>query len=261
MRISGLKGSGMAILTTIFFGFLGMAVGSFLNVCIDRLPAGKSLLRPGSYCDCCRHPLEWRDLIPILSYLWLRGKCRFCGATIHLRVVFVEIGAGAVFALLFWYFGLTWPFPLYAFYLCLLLVIAVIDLNHHLILNILVYPGAAIALIVDIFQPQIGIFNGLIGGGIGLVILLIPAFISRGGMGWGDVKMAGMLGLMTGFPEVFVAILGGVILGGLIAVILLLAGKRSRKEAIPFGPFLALGAVLALFAGHQIVNWYLGLFQ
>ena len=251
----------MTSLLTVLFGLLGLTIGSFLNVCIDRLPAKKSLAYPASHCDACRHPLSIRDNIPVVSYLWLRGKCRYCGASIPVRVILVEFSTGVLFALLFWYYGLNWQFPLYAFYICLLLVIAVIDLDIQLILNTLVYPAAAIALTIDIFQPQIGLLNGLAGGAIGFVILLIPALISRRGIGWGDVKLAGLIGLMTGFPRVFVAILAGIILGGLVAVLLLIARKKSRKDVIPFGPFLALGSLLALFRGHELINWYLSLFK
>jgi leader peptidase (prepilin peptidase)/N-methyltransferase len=242
------------------FGLLGLAVGSFLNVCIDRLPAKKSLAYPPSHCDACHHPLSVKDLIPVFSYLWLRGKCRYCGARIPVRVFWVELGTGVLFAILFWLYGLTIQFPIIAFYSCVLLVLAVIDLKHKLLLNIIIYPTIVIAFIIDIFRPEIGIINGIIGGAIGFAILLIPALVSRTGMGWGDVKMAGLIGLMTGLPRVFVAILGGIILGGLAAILLIAIKKKGRKDMIPFGPFLTLATLVALVYGDQIINWYLKLF-
>ena len=250
----------MTIAWIIFFGILGLLVGSFLNVCIDRLPAKKSLAYPPSHCDTCQHPLKPWDNIPVFSYLWLRGKCRYCSAKIPQRIMWVELSTGILFAFLFWRYGLTFEFPLIAFYTCILLVLAVIDLNHKLILNVIVYPTAAIALIIGFFLPEFDIYKGILGGAIGFTILMIPALVSRTGMGWGDVKMAGLIGLMTGYPRVFVGLLGGIILGGVSAVILIILKKKTRKDTIPFGPFLALGAFWALVYGQEILDWYLALF-
>jgi leader peptidase (prepilin peptidase) / N-methyltransferase len=250
----------MTIILIVIFGLIGLTIGSFLNVCIDRLPAEKSLAYPPSHCDACGRPLKVRDLIPVLSYIWIRGKCRYCSAPIPLRVPLVELCTGILFAFLFWQYGLTYQFALFAVYAAVLLTISVIDLQHKLILNVIVYPMAVIVCIIDIFLPGIGWWQGLAGGAIGFAILLIPALFSRSGMGWGDVKLAGLIGLMTGFRDVFVAILGGVILGGIVAVILVALKKKSRKDTIAFGPFLALGAFIALLWGEQIIDWYLRLF-
>jgi leader peptidase (prepilin peptidase)/N-methyltransferase len=150
------------------------------------------------------------------------------------------------------------------FYCCLFIVLLVIDLEHGLILNKVVYPAMAVALLISIFShqsmfiPQIK--EAAIGGGIGLVLFLLVVLISRGGMGWGDVKMAALIGLVTGFPLVFVALLMGIILGGLVAGVLLLFKIKKRKETIPFGPFLSLAAMATLLWGSNILSWYLGLF-
>jgi leader peptidase (prepilin peptidase)/N-methyltransferase len=297
----------MTIALIIIFGLLGLAIGSFLNVCIDRLPARKSLAFPPSHCDACGHPLSIRDLFPVVSYLWLRGRCRYCGAHIPIRVPLVEIGTGVLLAILFWKHGLTLEFPVTAFYSLVLLVLAVIDLEHKLILNVITYPvsavalivgyygptwqlimfgayacvllvlglikpndslaisfivycGIAIAVVMNVFMQGNGDFNVFVGGAIGFVILLIPALVSRSGMGWGDVKMAGMIGLMTGFPRVLVAILGGIILGGLTATALIIMRKKGRKDMIPFGPFLSLATLVTFLYGNQIISWYLNLF-
>jgi len=250
----------MTVALIIFSGLFGLIVGSFLNVCIDRLPAKKSLAYPPSHCDTCQHPLQILDNIPIVSYLWLRGKCRYCGAQIPQRLLWVELSIGILFAFLFWRYEFTWEFPLIAFYTCILLVLALIDLQHKLILNVIVYPAAVIAFIVGFFIPDFDVYKGVLGGAIGFAILMLPALISRRGMGWGDVKMAGLIGLMTGYPRVFAGLFLGILSGGLIAIILLLFRKKSRKDAIPFGPFLALGAFVALVYGQEIIDWYLALF-
>ena len=258
----------MEIVLTVIFGLLGTEIGSFLNVCIDRLPAGNSLLYPPSHCEACQHRLLPKDLIPVLSYLWLRGHCRYCRAPIPRRLFWVEVGSGLLFAFTYWQYGLSVEFVVTTFYCYLFIVLGVIDLEHKLILNKIVYPAAVVALIISVLLPQPGIIgvslpwpkivNGIIGGAIGFAFLLIPAIIYRGGMGWGDIKMAGLIGLVTGFPLVFVAILMAVILGGLVAGFLLLLRIKKRKEAIPFGPFLSLATMATLLWGSGILNWYLG---
>jgi len=260
----------MEVVLVVAFALLGTVIGSFLNVCIDRLPAGKSLVYPPSHCDACQHRLSPKDLIPVFSYLWLCRRCRYCRVPIPRRLFWVEVGSGLLFALTYWHYGLSVEFAVITFYCCLFIVIGVIDLEHKLILNKIVYPAAVVALIISVFLPSPGIIDisppwpesasGVIAGAIGFAFLLIPAVIYRGGMGWGDVKMAALIGLVTGFPLVFVALLMGVVLGGLVAAILLLLKIKKRKEPIPFGPFLSLATIATLLWGNNIVNWYLGLF-
>lgn len=250
----------MNALMAAIFALAGAAVGSFLNVCIDRLPAGRSIIRPPSFCDSCQRRIPRRELIPLLSFLWLRRRCSHCGASIPWRVFWVEAVTGVSFALLYWHFGLTAELAVALFYFSIFIVIFVIDIDHQLILNRIVYPAAAIALIIDIFMPEPGFLNGLLGGGVGLAVLLVPALVFRGGMGWGDVKMAGLIGLVVGFPQVLVAVVGGVIVGGLVAVILLLFRIKGRKDAIPFGPFLSLTTMVTIVYGQEILDWYLGFF-
>jgi len=265
----------MEVILIIAFALFGSAIGSFLNVCIDRLPTGRSLLYPPSHCEICQHPLSPKDLIPVFSYLWLRRRCRYCQASIPRRPFWVEVSTGFLFAFTYWHYGLSIDFAVIAFYGCLFIVLGVIDLEHKLILNKIVYPAAVVALIIDFFLPPLGIIdvslpwlgmvNGIMGGAIGFVFLLIPflislPFYSQGGIGLGDVKMAILIGLVTGSRLVLVALLMGVILGGLVAGALLLLKIKKRKEAIPFGPFLSLATMATLLWGSDILNWYLGLF-
>jgi leader peptidase (prepilin peptidase)/N-methyltransferase len=254
----------------VIFILLGMVVASFLNVCGDRLPAGESIVSTPSHCPACRRRLGARDLVPVFSYLWLRGRCRYCRAPIPRRVLWVEVGTGLLFGLLYWNYGLSLELPIALFYSCLFIVILVIDLEHRLILNKIVYPAMGVALLLSIlfsipgFLPPTEIVPGIaqaaIGGGIGLVLFFLVVFFSRGGMGWGDVKMAALIGLVTGFPLVFVALLMAVIVGGLVAGLLLALKIKKRRQAIPFGPFLSLATIVTLVWGSDILGWYLGFF-
>jgi prepilin signal peptidase PulO-like enzyme (type II secretory pathway) len=257
---------------TVLFAILGLLVGSFLNVCIDRLPRNKSIAYPPSHCEACQHKLGARDLIPIFSYLRLRGRCRYCQASIPRKLLWVELATAVIFALLYWHYRLHPELGVMAFYACLFIVIFVIDLEHSLILNKVVYPSMVVALLLSL-MPQSwltqeswltttiepGIASAALGGVIGFVIFLLIAVVSRGGMGWGDVKLAALIGLATGFPLVFLAIIMAAILGGIVAVALLAAKKRGRRAMIPFGPFLAVAAMVTLLWGSHILSWYLGL--
>ena len=256
----------MEIILIIIFTILGLAVGSFLNVCIDRLPQNKSIAFPPSHCEACQHKLAAKDLIPVFSYLRLRGRCRYCQDSVPRRLLWVELATGAVFALLSWHYGLNPALGIMAFYACLFIVVFVIDLEHGLILNKVVYPGMVVALLLALLpQPWLtqwivtGIANAALGGAIGFALFLLIAIISRGGMGWGDVKLAALIGLATGFPLVFLSIIMGAILGGIMAVALVIAKKRKRRQTIPFGPFLAVAAMITLLWGSNIMSWYLGL--
>ena len=175
------------------------------------------------------------------------------------------MATGFIFALLYWHYGLSPELGIMAFYVCLFTIIFVVDLEHGLILNKVVYPSIAVSLLLAIFLPQPwltrwiapGVANAAIGGGIGFVLFFLLAIASRGGMGWGDVKLAGLIGLASGFPLIIVAIFLAVVSGGLVAVILLLSKIKKRKEPIPFGPFLALAAMATLLWGSDILHWYL----
>jgi leader peptidase (prepilin peptidase)/N-methyltransferase len=251
---------------TIVFALLGLAVGSFLNVCIDRLPQNKSIAYPPSHCEACQHKLSAKDLIPVFSYLRLHGRCQYCQTSIPRKLLWVELATAVIFALLYWHYQLNPELGVMAFYACLFIIIFVIDLEHSLILNKVVYPTMVVALLLSLypwpwFSESIGmrVAYAALGGAIGFVVFLLIALVSRGGMGWGDVKLAALIGLATGFPLVFVAIIMAAILGGIVAVVLLVTRRRGRREMIPFGPFLAVAAMVTLLWGSNILSWYLGL--
>jgi leader peptidase (prepilin peptidase)/N-methyltransferase len=251
------------------FFLLGAAVGSFINVVADRLPSGKSIISPPSHCFKCQYKIPAKDNIPIFSYLWLRGHCRNCGAPIPRRLLWVELGTAVLFAFLYWHYGLGWELALVAVYCCLFIILLLIDLEHHILPNKIVYAAVIFAIVIAAlgsifgFEPRdiadtgfrLWIVDAAIGGGIGFVLLLLPALLYRGGMGWGDIKLAALIGLVTGFPFVLLAMFLAIVGGGLIAAILLLSKLKSRKDAIPFGPFLSLAAMATLFWGNNLLNW------
>ena len=246
----------------------GLLVGSFLNVVIDRLPEGGSLLRPPSHCQACSTRLKVADLIPVISYLGLRGRCRYCQAKITPRSPLVELLTGAAFGLLFFFVGPSWELAIAIFYTCLMVVIFFIDLEKELILNWLVYPAVVIALILSLLDTQLSrsviiapsFGSALLGAGLAMGLFLVIALVSRGGMGMGDVKMAALMGAMLGYPVIFAGIFMAIVGGGLISVLLLVFKIKGRKEGIPFGPFLALGTLAALFRGQALIDWYLSFF-
>lgn len=256
-----------------FAFILGICVGSFLNVCIDRLPQGQSIIKPPSYCPGCSKRLRPFDLIPVVSYLWLRGRCRYCGMRIPRRILVVELGTGLFLTFLCFSYGLSIEFLILSVYTCLFLLLAIIDLEQGLVLNKIVYPGICISLVLAPFWSQTALARSFLGsssmvasftssvvaGGALLIVFLLVALAYKAGMGLGDVKMAGLVGLAVGISELPVALLTSVISGALVAGLLLLLGIKRRNETIPFAPFLSLGALTALLWGKEITQWYLGL--
>lgn len=244
------------VLTGVFLGLLGLGVGSFLNVCIDRLPSERSIIRQRSHCEACQHPLAPLDLVPMLSYLWLMGRCRYCHAPITPRLPIVELTTGAAFGLLYWKLGLGTQLAFALTYAAIVIVIFFIDLEHQLVLDVVVYPAMALAVAASFFWPDLTPLRALIGGAIGLGAIGLPYLVYRQGMGMGDVKLGGFIGLMAGFPLVIVGLLLSVIAGGLFAATLLALRIKGRKDALPFAPFLASGGMVALFWGQTIADWY-----
>ena len=250
---------------------MGAFAGSFLNVVADRLPAGGSLVAPRSYCMACLQRIPIPDLAPILSYAWLRGRCRRCGVRIPVRLVAVEVVSGVLFALAYLKLGYGLAFGVFCACAALLLAVAVIDLEHRIIPNRLVVPASFILVLLAPFWPDFGIdrafvfeharlasfVNSLVAGVGGLSFFWVVKLIYPQGMGAGDVKMAGMLGLMVGYPGIVLSIWAAAVLGGAVALVLLTLGGRGRKDAIPFGPFLSFGGIIALLVGAEIVDVYL----
>ncbi len=235
---------------------LGAAVGSFLNVCIDRLPNGASLIEPPSHCDSCGRRLEWFELVPIFSYVLLGGRCRTCRATVPFRVLAVEAGTALLFLLAYWRFGLTVSGVLGAIYLSVLVVVAAIDLEHHRILNRLTYPAIALALAAA-FLPGRAPLTAFLGGAIGGDALLLLTLASPRAMGFGDVKLGIFLGLFLGYPLILVALFLAFVIGGLLSAVLLAVRSLRLGQSVAFGPYLALGGALAHLYGGSLLIWWL----
>ncbi|ADJ26428.1 Prepilin peptidase [Dehalogenimonas lykanthroporepellens BL-DC-9] len=247
----------------VFFIF-GTVIGSFLNVLADRLPQEQSVVSPPSRCPACQRRLTVIDMIPVISWLALRGRCRTCEAKIPARVFWVEAATGLIFAYLYLYLGLSPLLWLSLFYAALMVVIFVIDMEHQVILNNILLPAIIIALVVSLFSGQIetvpSVLNAIIGAVAGFGIFLVVYIVSRGGMGEGDVKLGALAGAITGWPNIMAAVILSWIASGLVAIALLAFRRKGRREAIAFGPFLALSTLITFLWGSQLIDWYLGLF-
>jgi leader peptidase (prepilin peptidase)/N-methyltransferase len=238
------------------YAAFGAAIGGFLNVCIDRLPRGQSVVSPPSSCDACGRRLSAWELIPVISYLVLRRRCRTCGGPITLRSPAVEFGTALMFGLVWIRFGPSGQTLVVSAFACYLIVTLVIDLEHHRILNKLTYPAIAVALLVAPFAPNRNLLETLAGGAIGLGVLLLIAVVYPGGMGMGDVKLGAFIGLAVGLPGVLLALYLSFVLGGLITGVLWLARVVQRRDPIAFGPFLAIGALATLLYGEPLLRWW-----
>jgi prepilin signal peptidase PulO-like enzyme (type II secretory pathway) len=240
------------------YGVIGAVVGSFLNVCADRLPAGESIVTPGSHCANCQRPLTAWELIPVFSYVLLRGRCRSCGVQIGLRSPLVELLTGGLFALTLARFGLSTTSLLVSAYVCFLMVMAITDLEGQRILNSVVLPAIGLALLASFFTPGRSWVQLLLGGAVGFVVLFLLAVLVSGGMGMGDVKLAAFIGLIVGFPQIGLVLVLAFVMGGLIAGSQWAAGRLARGDRVAFGPYLALGAVIGLLYGNQLLALWLG---
>ena len=241
---------------TLFSAFIiGIVMGSFSNVCIYRIPLQFSIIRPGSYCPACKTPLAILDNIPLLSFIFLKGKCLYCQSKISWRYPAVEL-LTAIFYLLIY---IRFDFPvaiIYALLVTSLIIITFIDTDCKIIPNVITLPGIPIGLVLAYFFLPHTITNALIGlfGGSGLLLLM--AVIYPGGMGGGDIKMIAMLGAFLGWEKVFLTIFLGSLIGSVVGITMILLKKGSRKTKIPFGPYLASGAILSIFFGNTIIEYY-----
>ena len=242
----------------------GMLVGSFLNVCICRMPKDESVVSPPSHCPHCSCHIKWYDNIPLFSYLMLRGKCRGCGAHISLQYPLVELLNGVLTLFLFLRFGPTLAFAT-LFILCSsLVVVTFIDIEHQIIPDEISLSGIVLGFVLSFFLKGHGWLNSLLGillGGGGLLLVAYGYQLMTGkeGMGGGDIKLLAMMGAFLGWKSILFIIFASSLVGSVVGVSIMLLQKKDGKLAIPFGPYLAFGAVLYIFYGQSLIRWYFNL--
>jgi len=249
----------MWYIVSIIFGAM---IGSFLNVCIFRLPKEESIVTPGSHCPHCQKPIKFYDNVPLVSYILLNGRCRYCKESISIQYPLVEGITALVSLILFVRFGPTLSYVFYFSFIAALIVISIIDLYHQIIPDVISLPGIGVGLLASLAIPQIDIIDSLIGallggGSLFIVATLYQWLFKREGMGGGDVKLLAMIGAFLGWKAVILTILLGSLLGSISGIIVMVLRGKDFKYAIPFGPFLSLGAVIALFYGQDLIRWYL----
>ncbi len=249
----------MWYIVSILFG--GM-IGSFLNVCICRLPKNESIVWPGSHCPHCQQAIKFYDNIPLLSYFLLRGKCRHCEGPISIQYPLVEGITVLSSLLLIMTFGPSLAFLFYFAFVAALIVVTVIDLYHQIIPDVISIPGIVVGLLASLLIPEISFWNSLIGilvggGSLFLVATLYQWLFKREGMGGGDVKLLAMIGAFLGWKAVLLTIILSSLIGSITGILIMVLKGKDFKYAIPFGPFLSLGAVIALFYGESLIRWYL----
>jgi len=246
---------------------LGLIFGSFLNVVIHRVPRGESISKPRSRCPSCATEIAWHDNVPVLSWLRLRGRCRQCSARISVRYPAVELITAAGFAVMALRIGANWVLPAYLLFVAMLVTLSAIDIDTRTIPNRVLYPagfaGASLLGLGGLVDADARALAWAAAGfAMGFAILFVIWFVAPGGMGYGDVRFAGYLGLHLGYlslGHVALGLFAGFLLGAMSGVVLLVGSTRDRKTKIPFGPFLATGAFIAVVFGDPLINVYLGI--
>lgn len=240
---------------------LGLLVGSFANVCIHRIPLAESVVSPRSRCPKCRRAIAAWDNVPLLSWLILRGKCRDCHAPISVRYPFVELTNGVFYGLIGWLHGINGRSVAQMALVTILLILALIDLDHRILPNIVTLPGIAFGLAAAVVAPPPGLLeSALSAAGMYAVFALIARLYERlrgiEGLGQGDWKMAAMLGAFLGWQGSLFAVFAGAALGAITGGLMIAVAKKDSKYALPFGTFLALGGFAAILVGEPVLTWY-----
>lgn len=252
-------------MTIAFVVVFGLLIGSFLTVVADRVPRGASIVQPGSACGSCGLRLGPRDLVPVFSWLALRGKCRQCHVSIGIEPLVLELSTALLFGLTAWQFGPTWRTAAYCVLMAGLVVLSWIDLRTKRLPREITYTTMCIGvplLCAAAFvegEPR-RIASMMLGAAIALVAMFVIRVVSRGGMGDGDVRLSPLLGAYLGWLNPALSLIGlffGFVAGAVVGVVLMMLGRAGRKTSVPFGPFLALGTVVAVFCGQSYIDWIL----
>lgn len=249
------------IMYYIFILLLGLVIGSFLNVCIFRIPREESISFPPSHCTNCDNKIKAYDLVPVISFLLLRGKCRHCGERISMKYPLIELITSVLFLALYIKFGLSFDLLKFIILICFIIIIGIIDFETTDVYLKTTLPGIIIGILfiaIGYFNGQevwTYIFGGLLGGGVITAIVLLT-----NGMGWGDVEICLLAGVFLGFNLTIVMLFLSFVTGGILGILLIITKKRSRKDYIPFGPFISVGVIITVFLGQQLINLYMAQF-
>jgi leader peptidase (prepilin peptidase) / N-methyltransferase len=244
---------------SILIFVFGLIIGSFLNVCIYRLPRNQSVVHPPSSCPDCGSPIHAYDNIPILGYILLKGRCRDCGGSISIRYLLIEFMTGIFFVMLLWLFGLSMELPVYMLFVALLITISFIDLEFTIIPDVLSLGGLLAGVAFSLFRPTLGIVDSLLGVILGGGVLWVIAFFyelfrKREGMGGGDIKLLAMIGAFCGVQGVIFTLVSGSLVGALVGIPLTFKKQEGMAYALPFGPFLSFGAFVYIIAGDPLLR-------
>jgi len=249
------------LLISAFVFVFGAIIGSFLNVCIHRVPLKISVVHPPSRCPQCKKNIAFYDNLPMLSWLLLKGRCRNCGLKIPGRYPLVELYSALLALCVYFKYGLTLETPIYFFFIAALLVVTFIDIDHRIIPNVITLPGIPLCFLATFLLPRISWVDALIGimaggGSLWLVGFIYKLISGKEGMGGGDVKLLAMMGALIGWQGVLFTIFIASLAGSITGVAIMLRHGKSMKMAVPFGPFLALGGISYVLAGTELIRWY-----
>jgi leader peptidase (prepilin peptidase)/N-methyltransferase len=248
----------MTIFWYCYLFFAGLLLGSFYNVVGLRVPYKQSIVTPRSHCPYCKRTLKPLELIPVLSFLFLKGKCSSCSKSISMLYPSIELSTALLFVFSYWHFGWTGELFISFVVVSLLMIITVSDLAVMLIPDKILVVCGLLLIVLRILFPMEPWWNSLLGSITGFGLLYCIAVISKGGMGGGDIKLFAVLGIGLGWKGILIAFFFAAFLGSVIGGLLLLAGKVKRKQKIPFGPFIAVGALFSLYFGEHFLLWYFG---
>ncbi|MCG7311702.1 prepilin peptidase [Priestia flexa] len=246
----------MYILFELYILTLGLILGSFYNVVGLRIPARESIVRPRSSCPSCQHVLTARELVPVLSYLIQKGKCRSCGTSISIKYPMVELLTGILFVLSFRLYGFQWETLVAWTLVSLLMIVVVSDLAYMLIPDKVLLFFLPVVVVLRLFVPLDPWWDMFLGAAAGFGLLLLIALVSKGGMGGGDIKLYGVLGLVLGFKLVLLSFFLAAVIGAIVGIFGMIVGKVQRGKPMPFGPSIAGGTLVAYFYGDFLINWY-----
>ena len=261
----------MNIFIMIVVVLFGIIIGSFLNVCIVRLPKEESIVYPASHCVSCNHELKFIDLIPVLSFIFLRGRCRYCDKKISVRYILIELLTGVIAGLTFYWYGFSVDFFRVFVLEIILLVVTCVDLEYQIIPDQLVLAGISVGIILIIYDLFVSPiyrtwYSPLLGGIVVSSILFIFSKIGQkiykieDVIGLGDVKLFIAIGMILGLEKVLIAFLVAIYLGGVYGIGIMLIDKKNSKKLIPFAPFISLGSIVSVYFGYDLVYWYIDKF-